>query len=500
MGIVLKQSLKNTIITYIGFGIGAVNTLYLYPIFLGATYYALTNYILSAANVIMPLFAIGMQNTLVKFYAQYQTEKERSQFLSFTVLFPLLMCIPLAIIGIFFFDDILTFVSKKNPVVKTFILLIPFIGICMAYFEIFYAWARVHMHSVFGNFIKEVGLRLFSLFTLIGVYYNWITVVQFVYVTAGIYLLALVVTMFYAFYIKKPVFQFVIPANVKDILVYTFYIILSGSVANLLLDGDKIMLNQYMKIENIAYYSVATYIALVISVPSRAMHQIVYPITAKLMHENKHDELNDLYKKTSINLQIVGGFVMLCIFVNIEQLYEMVPKDYSGGIIVVFMIGLSKYFDLILGNNNAIIFNSKYYRAVLFLGVGLVILTVVLNMIFIPLYGIIGSAFATLLSITCYSLAKLLFVVKRMHLYPFTKQTLHSIGITFIVFLLFYFWEFPVNSSVSNGLRSILVLVAIGLKSLLVTFVYTYMNYKFVVSPEINQTLDKVFFKFKRNK
>ncbi|PVX44799.1 O-antigen/teichoic acid export membrane protein [Flavobacterium sp. 103] len=489
MGIVLNQSLKNTIITYIGFGIGAINTLYLYPIFLGATYYALTNYILSAANVIMPLFAIGMQNTLVKFYAQYQTEKERSQFLSFTVLFPLLMCIPLAIIGLFFFDDILAFVSKKNPVVKTFILLIPFTGLCMAYFEIFYAWARVHMHSVFGNFIKEVGLRLFSLITLIGVYYHWITVVQFVYVTAGIYLVALIVTMFYAFYIKRPVFQFVIPENVKDILVYTFYIILSGSVANLLLDGDKIMLNQYMKIENIAYYSVATYIALVISVPSRAMHQIVYPITAKLMHENKHDELNALYKKTSINLQIVGGFVMLCIFVNINQLYELVPKDYSGGITVVFMIGLSKYFDLILGNNNAIIFNSKYYRAVLFLGVGLVVLTVVLNMIFIPLFGIIGSAFATLLSITCYSLAKLLFVVKRMHLYPFTKQTLHSIGITFVVFLLFYFWKFPINP-----------IIAIGLKSILVTIVYVFINYKFVVSPEINQTLDKVLLKIRREK
>lgn len=489
MGIVLNQSLKNTIITYFGFGIGAINTLYLYPIFLGATYYALTNYILSAANVIMPLFAIGMQNTLVKFYAQYETEKERSQFLSFTVLFPLLMCVPLAIIGLFFFDDILVFVSKKNPVVKTFILLIPFIGLCMAYFEIFYAWARVHMHSVFGNFIKEVGLRLFSLIILIGVYYKWITVVQFVYVTAAIYFLALVITMFYAFYIKKPVFQFVIPDNVKDILIYTFYIILSGSVANLLLDGDKIMLNQYMKIENIAYYSVATYIALVISVPSRAMHQIVYPITAKLMHENKHDELNNLYKKTSINLQIVGGFVMLCIFVNINQLYEIVPKEYSGGIIVVFMIGLSKYFDLILGNNNAIIFNSKYYRAVLFLGVGLVVLTVILNMIFIPLYGIIGSAFATLLSITCYSLAKLLFVVKRMNLYPFTKQTLHSIAITFVVFLMFYFWKFPISP-----------LIAIGLKSILVTIVYVFINYKFVVSPEINQTLDKVLLKINGRK
>jgi O-antigen/teichoic acid export membrane protein len=486
MGIVLNQSLKNTIITYVGFGIGGINTIYLYPVFLGATFYGLTNYVTSCANVIMPLFAIGMQNTLVKFYSQYKTEEEKGRFLSFTVLFPLLLIIPMLLIGLFFYDEILFFLSKKNAIVKNYIWLIPFIGLCMAYFEIFYAWARVHMHSVFGNFIKEVGLRLFSLFLLIGVYYEWLTVEGFVYATAGLYFLAFLVTMFYAFSIQKPTFQFTIPVNTKEILTYTFYIILSGSVANLLLDGDKMILNQYMHIENIAFYSVATYIALVISVPSRAMHQIVYPITARLMHENKQEELNDLYKKTSINLQVVGGLVMLGIFVNINQLYDMVPKEYSGGILVVFMIGISKYFDLILGNNNAIIFNTKYYRTVLFLGVGLVALTIGLNMIFIPIYGIMGSAFATLLSITIYSLAKLLFVVKRLHLYPFTKQTLHSLAITFLLFLMFYFWEFPFNP-----------IINILLKSILITILYVYVNYKFVVSIEINEAINVVLRKIK---
>jgi len=486
MGIVLNQSLKNTIITYIGFAIGGISTIFLFPSILGKTYYGLSNYILSCANVIMPLFAIGMQNTLVKFYSQCKTEKEQNQFLSFSVLFPLVLTIPLLLLGLFFYDEISLFVTKKNPIVKEFIYLIPFIGLCMAYFEIFYAWARVHMHSVFGNFIKEVGLRLFSLVALIGMYLEWITAIEFIYLTAGIYFVALLITMLYAFRVKKPDFQLSIPHNVKGILEYTFYIILSGSVANLLLDGDKIMLNQYMDIGNIAFYSVATYIALVISVPSRAMHQIVYPITAKLMHENKHDELNDLYKKTSLNLQIVGGFVMLCIFVNIDQLYEMLPKDYAGGIWIVFIIGLSKYFDLILGNNNAIIFNSKYYRMVLFLGLMLVFFTIVLNMIFIPLYGITGSAIATLLSITIYSVAKLMFVVKRMHLYPFTIQTVYSIIITAILFVLFYFWKFPFHP-----------ILGIVLKSILVTILYVYINYRFSISKEINQVLHSLIKKLK---
>ncbi len=495
MGIVLNQSLKNTIITYIGFAIGGINTIYFYPVLLGATYYGLSNFIVSFANVIMPLFAIGMQNTLVKFYSQYNTNEERSRFLSFTVLFPLVIIIPSLLLGLFFYDEILFFLSKKNQIVKSFIWLIPFIGVCMAYFEIFYAWLRVHMHTVFGNFIKEVGLRSASLALLVGVYFNWLSIAGFIYATAIVYFLALLITMYYAFTIEKPIFQFAIPDNVKDVLTYTFYIILSGSVANLLLDGDKIILNQYMKIENIAFYSVATYIALVISVPSRAMHQIVYPITARLMHEDKHDEMNILYKKTSINLQVVGGYVMLGIFVNINMLYEIIiqgVKDpaekqlYLGSIMVVFMIGLSKYFDLILGNNNAIIFNTKYYRTVLFLGVALVLLTIGLNMVFIPIYGIIGSAFATLLSITFYSLAKLFFVVKKLDLYPFTNQTLYSMALTLVLFLGFYFWDFPFTP-----------IIAIGLKSIVLTVAYVYLNYKFVISIELNDVMDNLLKRLK---
>jgi O-antigen/teichoic acid export membrane protein len=94
----------------------------------------------------------------------------------------------------------------------------------------------------FGNFIKEVGLRFFSL--ALVVYYNWITVIQFM-LLQGLFLR--IITMFYAFYLKKAKFQFSVPHNVKEIMIYTFFIILSGSVATLLLDIDKLMLNQYIK-------------------------------------------------------------------------------------------------------------------------------------------------------------------------------------------------------------------------------------------------------------
>jgi len=481
MGIVINQSIKNTIITYIGFGIGAANALFMYPHFLGEEYYGLTGYILSTANVIFPLLAFGVHNTLIKFFTHYKTDDEKSSFLTFVLILPLLLIIPFLLIGFFGYDWIATFLSKKNPIVYDYVWQIPIIGLCMGYFEIFYAWVKVHLQSVIGGFIKEVLLRIFISIFLFAVYFKWITPLEFINSLMGIYLITTLVMFFYAMKVRSITYSFKIPHNSKEVFIYSLFIILSGSIANMLLDIDKTMINQYIKIENIAYYTVAIFIATVIAVPSRAMHQITYPITAKLMAENKHDELNELYKKTSITLQIIGGLVLVGILVNINQMYLLLPKNYSTGIFVVFTIGISKYFDLILGNNNAIIFNSKYYKAVLFLGLLLAFLAISLNMIFIPIYGINGAAIATLISITLYSIAKLLFVVLKMKLYPFSNQTLYCLGVLIATFIIFYFWDFSFNP-----------IVNIVLKSILVSVFYIFMNYKLKLSSDFNNVMNSI--------
>lgn len=481
MGIVINQSIKNTVITYIGFAIGAANTLFMYPHFLGEKYYGLTGYILSSANVIFPLLAFGVHNTLIKFFTHYKTNQEKSSFLTIVLVLPLLLIIPVLIFGTFFYDGIASLLSRKNPIVYDFVWQIPVIGICMGYFEIFYAWVKVHLQSVVGGFIKEILLRIFITIFLFAVYFDWITPLEFINSLMLTYLLSMLIMFVYAMKVRRIEFNFKMPHNTKEVFVYSLFIILSGSIANMLLDIDKTMINQYKLIENIAYYSVAIFIATVISVPSRAMHQITYPITAKLMTEGKHDELNDLYKKTSITLQIIGGLVLVGILVNINQLYLLLPKNYSGGIFVVFTIGISKYFDLILGNNNAIIFNSKYYKAVLFLGLLLAFLAITLNMIFIPKYGIDGAAIATLISITLYSIAKLLFVVVKMKLFPFTNKTLVSFGVLIVAFFAFYYWEFPFHP-----------LPNIVLKSTLVCAVYVFVNYKLKLSSDFNNVVNAI--------
>jgi len=116
MGIVLNQTFKNTITTYLGFGIGAINILFLFTNFLTDEYHGLVAFILSSANIMMPLFALGSHNTLIKFYTRFNTENDINSFLTFMLFVPLIFIIPIGFIGWLSYDWISELLSHKNPI------------------------------------------------------------------------------------------------------------------------------------------------------------------------------------------------------------------------------------------------------------------------------------------------------------------------------------------------------------------------------------------------
>ncbi|NQX86057.1 MAG: oligosaccharide flippase family protein [Flavobacteriaceae bacterium] len=481
MGVVQSQSLKNTIITYLGFGFGAINTLFLYTneAFITEQYYGLMAYILSTANMLMPLFAFGVHNTLIKFYSSYKSKTKINSFLTLMLFLPLLMIIPIGFFGHFIYELIANYLSQRNIIIKDYVWLIYIAAIAFAYFEIFYAWTKVHLNSVFGNFMKEVFHRIGISILLVCLYFKWLTVNQFIYSVVGVYFLRMLLMKLYAYYVRKPVFQWSRLHNFVEIIKYSALIIIAGSIATVILDVDKFMLGQFIEIEKVAYYSVAIFIATVISVPARSMYQITNPLTAQLLNENKYAELDTLYKKSSLNLFIISGFIFLLIMVNINQLYVLIPEQYTGGLIVVLLVGIAKLSDNLMGNNNAILFNSNYYKMALFFGVLIALTAVVLNLWLIPIYEYEGAALATFISILTYNVIKLSFVYFKFGMIPFTAATFKAFILIFVFLGLFYFWELSFHPILNITLKSF----AIGL-------CYLFVVYKMNFSEDISKLID----------
>ncbi|WP_298496388.1 oligosaccharide flippase family protein [uncultured Algibacter sp.] len=480
MGVVVSQSFKNIISTYLGFFIGAINTLFLYTEFLSDDYYGMVGYMLSLAYVVMPLMAFGMHNTLVKFYSTFKSRISLNSFLTLMLVLPFLIIVPLMLVTYVGYDTIVGFLSKKNEIIRDYLWHTFIIAIALAYFEVFFAWAKVQMQTVFGNFMKEVFHRVGAMILLFLLHFKVINVEQFMAGLVLVYVLRMLVMNVYAFNVKLPVIMFKRVPNLRNIFKYSFLIIIAGSIATILLDVDKVMLGYYIDIKEIAYYNVAIFIATVIAVPQRAMHQIMLPMSAKYLNEKDYASLEDLYKKSSLNLFIVGGFIFLLIVLNINQLYLIIPKEFSVGLLVVFMISFTKLYDNALGNNNAILFNSDYYRVVLVLGVFLVILMILLNIVFIPILGINGAGIATFLAVFVYNSIKLYFVYKKFNMVPFTKATLKIAVLLVLSIILFYFWEFSFNP-----------IINIGLKSMLVTMFYVLVVYRFNFSQDISLLIKK---------
>ncbi|MDN3666889.1 lipopolysaccharide biosynthesis protein [Algibacter miyuki] len=480
MGVVASQSFKNIISTYLGFLVGAINTLFLYTKFLSAEYYGMVGYMLSLAYVIMPLMNFGTHNTLVKFYSTFKTRVSLNSFLTLMLLLPIAVIIPIVLIVYFGHEFIGNLLSNENAIIKNYLWHTIIIGISLAYFEVFFSWAKVQMLTVFGNFMKEVFHRVFTMILLFLLHFEYINLEQFMAGLVVAYFLRMLIMKVYAFSLKFPKLTFKRVNGLSRILKYSFLIIIAAAIATSLLDVDKVMLGYYIPLEQIAYYNVAIFITAVIAVPQRSMYQLLMPMTAKYLNDKNFEALEDLYKRSSLNLFIIGGFIFLLIVLNINQLYLIIPKEFNGGLYVVFLISIVKLYDSLLGSNNAILFNSDYYRMVLVLGVILVVIMVALNVLFIPVLGINGAGLATFLAVFLYNSVKLYFVYNKFKILPFSAKTLQIGVFITITVLLFYFWDFPFHP-----------ILNIGLKSTLITVLYIYMVLKFKFSEDISNLLKR---------
>lgn len=327
MGIVAKQSIWNTLLTYLGFVFGALNTLFLFTNILSAQDYGLVSYILASSNLLWPLLAFGLQNTLIKFFHSYESYKIKSRFFSVILLVPIAML--LITVGVYFFnyDAIMLYFKNSNPIVQSYVWLIILIGFFTAYFEIFYAWTRVHLQSVKGNLLKELFHRIVISILLVGVYLKLLNVTQFMFGLAILYILRTLVMVFIAVNIKKPILNLGKLPNVKELLVYSALILIAATVSVFLLDIDKVMIERYLPVKYVAIYSICVYMASVVEVPTRAILQISNPLTAKFMVESDYKSLDSLNKKTSSNGLVVTGFIALLIVCNVHMLFGANSKN-----------------------------------------------------------------------------------------------------------------------------------------------------------------------------
>lgn len=124
MGVIQRQGIKDSIVTYIGIVFGVVNILFIYPL-IPDEVFGLSQFLLSTALIVTPFLQLGMQNVAVRFFPIFKNEERGHQGFLFIILIPsIIWFIIFAILVILLKQPIQNWMQAQdmNPLGTAFIL------------------------------------------------------------------------------------------------------------------------------------------------------------------------------------------------------------------------------------------------------------------------------------------------------------------------------------------------------------------------------------------
>lgn len=165
---------------------------------------------------------------------------------------------------------------------------------------------------------------------------------------------------------------------------------------------DKVMISNLIDNTATAFYSVAYSVASVVLIVWSAVNGSLIPYTYEKCKENDHASIS------KVTLPILLLFAIVCIMVIIlapEVVWIMATDDYSEAIYVIPPIVGGVFFQVQYYIYANVVYYYKKPKFVMFASVIATVLNLILNLLFIPMFGYIAAGYTTLV---CYLLQALI--------------------------------------------------------------------------------------------
>ncbi len=490
MGVVIKQSFWSTVIAYVGVVLGYINTLYLRPEFFLMEEIGLFGNITANAMMISPFASLGMTSSYLKFFPSFQ-EHQRNTIFTFQLLIVLAGCTIILFTGYLLQDQIKARYVESAPEYINYLSITAIIIIVNSFFDMLFSYGRTIMKVLFPSFLRDVFLRLGLIFLVVGYALEWYSFEWAVRGLAINYLLVLLLLFGKVMVVDGFRFQFnfsIIPKEWKGKLVQfaTYSMMLAGSFAimnNVTYDQVTAILGTKAN----GIFVTCFFIGTIVEMPRRNMVKIIAPILSIELEKNNMNEVENLYKRSSITMSIMGALLFIGIITNLHDLFLFIPEgdQFRAGFYVVVGVCLAKLAIMISSFPGEIINYSHLYKYNLVFQLLTAVLLVTLNYFFIPVWGLEGAALSYFSAIVIHIIVKMMYVQHHFKIHPFVKSHIALLLISLLVGILAWYFVIDIYPVLSIIVRSILTVV-----------IFIFLIYRFRISPDINKLIHSTFKRF----
>lgn len=167
---------------------------------------------------------------------------------------------------------------------------------------------------------------------------------------------------------------------------------------NVLASGDRVMINSMVGADKTAIYGVSYTAASVILIFWQAIEASWTPW---LFEHLKAENRNPIKQRANQIITLFGVISILCMLFAPEIMYVLASKDYREGIYIIPSVTTGVFFTAVYALYMRVEYYSKKTKATMFGSVAVALVNVVLNYVFIKMFGYIAAGYTTLV---CYVL------------------------------------------------------------------------------------------------
>jgi len=481
VGVIKRQGIKNTIITYIGILIGAINIIFIQPRLLSLEELGLTRLLYDFSYMIGIAIPLGLPNIIVKYFPFYRdSEKKHNGFAGF-ILAVFFIGFIISSFCLLTFKPIITdyYIEKSGLFVKYFSFIIPFTFIVSA-ITVTTAYCQSLFKSTVPSFLNDICLRLGTILITVLYFNELISLNTYVYFFIGLYAIELIVIIGYILLVDKISFipdKELFKQYSGSKMVKFGLLLCLASFSSIGLRKVDVLFLGTTSLGLVAVYTTAIFIASFIEVPLGALERISHTKIADNFAKENFVEIEKIYKDSVKYLLLIGGLLFIGINACTKYVYQIghLHDSYIQCIDVVYIVGIGTLINISTGINSAIMFYSKYYvLGTVFLVITLAI-TVFLNLVLIPIYGIYGAAIASALASFIFNFIKFFFIYQKFKFQPYTLKSLYILLLIVVCSCVTYFLP-EINSN---------PFINLIFKGGVVSFIYVIIAYKLQLAPEL---------------
>src|SRR4051812_15409510 len=317
MGIIRKQSIYSSVFSYLGFVVGAVNKLLIFPLFFSTTEIGLTTVAVDLGLVFASLATFGSNSVTAKFFPFYKDylPKKKNDLPSITLFMCISGCIVITLALVIFKGFIIRKFGQNSAMFVTHYHLLYPLVVTIALFLLFEAFAWSIRSTVVSNFLREVLFRIVVLVLLLLYIFKIISLETFFTLYSYIYLPAVIVLLVYLISTGNFPINFSISSVTRRMfkrMISYGALIFSGSMLNVVsrtIDVIFLASQSAGGLSDANVFSYGSYMISIMDVPQRSIAAIATPIISQAWKDKNTKQILEIYQKTSLNLLIVGFFI-----------------------------------------------------------------------------------------------------------------------------------------------------------------------------------------------